>query len=383
VSDVVGLYRRFGVKLPPLSDGWATTRCFAGGHRDRHPSARVHLRSGGFRCFTCGARGGVLDALQLLGVYDRDEARRLAVEHYILDPPRRPIPPRSPPPPPPVNTAVNSEPAPARAAPDLGEHIDYDTLPDGPTVTLDRAWEYHDRNGEIVGRVRRQDIAGGHKRIWQERPDGDSWAPGLNGAHLPLYRLPLVLERAAAADQILIVEGEKAVDALDRIGWFATTNAGGAGKWRDEHTAALTGATALVLCDCDAPGRLHAYHVTLDLASAGIQTLIPYDPAPLRRDGYDVVDQLGEVAVTLRAVTPDITDATLRAELHHYLRRLLTLQLLATAEALQRWHEHAVYLTDPAGRAYIHCPRCNEERVHRVSHGIAFCRCGTHQPVPA
>src|SRR5262245_41445047 len=87
---------RFGVRLPELSDGWASTRCFSGRHRDRHPSARVHLRSGGFRCFACDAAGGVLDALELLGVHDRGEARRIAVEYGILAPsqprPRRPGP---------------------------------------------------------------------------------------------------------------------------------------------------------------------------------------------------------------------------------------------------------------------------------------------------
>src|SRR5262245_57685060 len=91
------MYRRYGVTLRPAPDtsDWATVRCFSGRHDDRHPSARVHLRSGGFRCFTCGAYGGALAALELLGVRDATERVRVAVDYGILD---RPIRPRARPP---------------------------------------------------------------------------------------------------------------------------------------------------------------------------------------------------------------------------------------------------------------------------------------------
>jgi hypothetical protein len=370
VADVTGLYRRFGVRLPSLSDGWATARCFTGTHQDRHPSARVHLSSGGFRCFTCGAKGGVLDALQLLGVRDRREAKQLAVDYGILDPPKTKKQTPPPAPPPPVTPPQ----------PEI-ERVDYDRLTTNKVVH-DRAWVYTDQHGTPVGRVHRLDHTDGEKRIWQERPDNNNWAAGLNGAHLPLYRLPEVLERAHRNERVLIVEGEKAVDALDRLGFFATTNAGGAGKWRPEHTLALTGATILVICDCDQPGRHHAYNITQELLDANIHALTPFDPAPLRHDGYDIVDHLAGVAETVRVVTPGITDTTVRDELHHHLRRLLSHQLRATAETLRRWHEHNTYLADPTGRVHTRCPSCGQERLHRVSHGLAFCPCGAHQPAP-
>jgi len=372
MGDVTGLYRRFGVRLPPLSDGWASTRCFAGQHHDRHPSARVHLRSGGFKCFACGTKGGVLDALQLLGVYDRDEARQIAIDYGILDPPKRPrpkpIPPPTPPPPPPL-------PEPAE---EIGAQIDWDHLADNPVIQ-DRAWIYTNKNGDPVGRVRRLDLADGQKRIWQERPDGENWTTGLDGMQLPVYQLPKVLEHAKQGRRILIVEGEKAVDALARIGVFATTNAGGAGKWREHHSRPFTGATVLTVCDCDQPGRHHAYDISIQLLEAGVHVLQPLDPSPLDHDGYDIVDYLAAVADTVRAVTPTTTDTELRASLHYHLRKLLDQQLTATAQTVERWHEHTEYLARPHGLAYLHCERCNEPRVHRVTHGIAFCRCGAHQ----
>lgn len=368
MSDVAGLYRRFGVRLPPLGDGWASTRCFAGGHRDRHPSARVHLRTGGFRCFACGARGGVLDALQLLGVHDRDQARQLAIDHWILDPPKRPKQPRPPTPPP----------EPAKQVEQV-ERVDWDNLDPGATVVHDRTWTYVDEHGTPVGRVRRLDLDDGQKRIWQERPTAAGWATGLDGARLPLYQLPNVLDHAHRGEVVLVVEGEKAVDALERLGVFATTNAAGAGKWQPEHTAALAGATVVPVCDCDQPGRQHAHQVAVDLVHAGIRTLMPYDPAPLRRDGYDIVDQLAEQADTIRAT---VGDTNLRVRLRGLLTRALRALTPATLDTLDRWHEHADYLTNPEHRTYIHCDRCGQERVHHVTHGIAYCRCGAHQQAP-
>src|SRR5436190_10006144 len=94
MPDVADMYAAAGVRLRATGEGdWVSTRCFAGTHDDRHPSARVHLGSGGFRCFTCGARGGALAALELLGV-DQRRAIELAVDYGVLDALSRPLAPR-------------------------------------------------------------------------------------------------------------------------------------------------------------------------------------------------------------------------------------------------------------------------------------------------
>lgn len=375
MPDVVGLYGRFGVRLPasPFENAWVSVRCFTGTHPDRHPSARVHLRSGGFKCFTCGAKGGVLDALAYLGVWDRDEARRLAVDHLILDPPQarkrsRPAP-------------FGVRPLPAPPDPAAAGRVDYDHL--DRSIVRDRAWTYLDAAGEPVGRVHRLDHADGSKKIWQERWTGSDWQAGMAGQHLPLYRLPDVLSRASRGHRILVVEGEKVVDALDRIGIFATTNPGGAGKWRDEHTLALEGAQVLVIADCDLVGRLHAIKVTQDLYLHQIRVLVPFDPDPGRDDGYDIVDDLAAVANTIRAVTPELTPEQVRARLHDHVHGLLNGQLPVDAPSLQRRYEYAIYTANPAGHAYLHCDRCDSRRVHTVKAGIAYCPCGHHQPAPS
>lgn len=382
--DVRGMYAHYGVRLPRLGEGWVSVRCFSGRHADRHPSARVHLRSGGFRCFTCHIRGGALDALDLLGVGDRNEAAKIAVEYGILEPAqakRRHCVVAS--------VAAGARPAApvaketARSAVELGGRIDYAALPSGPAVVLDRAWTYVDARGVPLGRVRRLDLKDGEKRIWAERPEGDGWKPGLAGVALPLYRLPDVLARARHGERVLLVEGEKAVDALDRLGLFATTNPGGAGKWREQHSEALAGATALAIADCDLPGRLHALDVSLDLDAHGVHVLEPYDVDPLVQNGFDVVDQLAGVAETVRAVTPELSEVELRERLRAYLERELDRQLPADPTRLARRRERVRFEAEGGvEKALLRCERCADERVHRLAAGLAFCPCGHHCEAP-
>src|SRR5262249_38588906 len=75
-----------------------------------------------------------------------------------------------------------------------------------------------------------------------------------------LYRLPDLL--AADPEHVVyIVEGEKDVEALVALGCVATTNPGGAKKWRTEYGAVLRGRTVVVLPDNDEDGRQHAAEV--------------------------------------------------------------------------------------------------------------------------
>ncbi len=87
---------------------------------------------------------------------------------------------------------------------------------------------------------------------------GISWEYNIKGISRVLYRLPKV----AAADRVLIVEGEKDVGDLEKLGFVATCNPGGActhaGKWLKNYTEALEGKRVVVLPDNDPPGQQHA-----------------------------------------------------------------------------------------------------------------------------
>jgi hypothetical protein len=53
----------------------------------------------------------------------------------------------------------------------------------------------------------------------------------VKGVRLVPYRLPAVLTAA----RVFVVEGEKDVQSIEKLGLVATCNAGGAGKWRDDY----------------------------------------------------------------------------------------------------------------------------------------------------
>ena len=97
---------------------------------------------------------------------------------------------------------------------------------------------------------RRPSQTAGHKPRW-----------GLDGLKPSLYRLPSLIE----ARQVLIVEGEKAVDRLIAEGFVATCPPYGASAWRpsDAETLWRVGACELVIiADNDDAGRKHAHRIT-------------------------------------------------------------------------------------------------------------------------
>ena len=110
------------------------------------------------------------------------------------------------------------------------------------------------------------------KAFRQRRPDGaGGYIWNLKGVRRVLYRLPRVLEAVRAGACVYTVEGEKDVETLERLGLAATCSPGGAGKWRDEYSEQLAGATLVAIVpDNDEPGRDHARRVAESLGRHGV-----------------------------------------------------------------------------------------------------------------
>jgi len=101
------------------------------------------------------------------------------------------------------------------------------------------------------------------------RPDPAArtgWRWNMQNTPRVLYRLPEVL-RAADADVVWIVEGERDADRLASSGEVATTSCGGSGSWKPEYgyREALAGKDCLVVADKDAKGWDHAQQVLADV----------------------------------------------------------------------------------------------------------------------
>jgi 5S rRNA maturation endonuclease (ribonuclease M5) len=105
------------------------------------------------------------------------------------------------------------------------------------------------------------------KTYRQRKPDGNGgWTWSTKGIQQVPYRLPELIADIEDGATIFIVEGEKKVDLLRANGIPATCNAGGAGKWRAEHSELLRGVGVVILPDNDRPGRKHAEVVSAALS---------------------------------------------------------------------------------------------------------------------
>lgn len=87
----------------------------------------------------------------------------------------------------------------------------------------------------------------------RHRGQDGKWIWTMDGVTRVLYRLPEVLK----AETVWIVEGEKDADSLNRLGFTATCNVGGAGKWLDSYTDSLQGKDVVLCGDNDEPGQKH------------------------------------------------------------------------------------------------------------------------------
>ena len=140
------------------------------------------------------------------------------------------------------------------------------------------------------------------KKFLQRKPDGSGgWIWKLEGTRRVPYRLPQILA-AVAGRRVIICEGEKDVQTLERLGFVATTNAGGAGKWLPEFAGYFRGAHVVVIPDNDESGRDHARAVkaSLDPVAASVR-IVDLPGLPAKGDVTDWVNA-GGTAESLKAL---------------------------------------------------------------------------------
>lgn len=136
--------------------------------------------------------------------------------------------------------------------------------------TITACYVYADAAGREVMRVYRTDA----KSFPTIHAEGNSWYWGDGGHTAMLYNLPEVAKAVAKKRPVCLVEGEKDVETLRTLGYVATTNKGGAGKWGDEGTEALRGAQVYIIPDLDEPGWKHARLVAKALKDAAAEVRI-------------------------------------------------------------------------------------------------------------
>jgi hypothetical protein len=168
---------------------------------------------------------------------------------------------------------------------------------------IDAVYDYRDERGAL----RYQVVRFVPKGFAQRRPDGTGgYVWNLDQVQRVLYALP-ELTAADAHSIVFICEGEKDADLLRSLGLIATTNVGGAGKWRPEYSASLRGRQIVVLPDNDRAGADHARQVAESLAGiAASVKILTLPDLPTKGDVSDWFSLSGTVdrLVALAEATP-------------------------------------------------------------------------------
>jgi hypothetical protein len=164
-------------------------------------------------------------------------------------------------------------------------------------------YDYLDERGELLYQVCRKEPKGFVQRQLLEQ---GGWKYSLEGVRRIPYRLPELLAADTSAT-VFICEGERDVDALREFGLVATTNAGGAGKWKEEYNEHLSGRTIVILPDNDKPGQEHAEGVARSLR--GIAASLKVVNLPGLPEKGDVSDWLkaGGTVEKLKQMASEVT----------------------------------------------------------------------------
>jgi AAA domain-containing protein len=153
-------------------------------------------------------------------------------------------------------------------------------------------YDYPDEVGVLLFQVVRFEP----KDFRQRKPDKqkpDEWAWTVKGVRQVPYRLPDLLEHIEQV--VFIAEGEKCCEDLWKLGVPATTNAGGAGKWRPELCEFFRNADVVIIPDYD-PQKRNPKTNELMFHDDGRPILPGQDHA------QDVAAQLAPVAARVRVL---------------------------------------------------------------------------------
>lgn len=150
--------------------------------------------------------------------------------------------------------------------------------------TIIATFDYVDAGGTMLFQV----VRSWPKDFTQRRPNGNGgWIWNTKGVPRVLYRLPQVLLAVKKNRTIYVVEGERDVHSIERVGGVATCNPMGAGAWRPEYSKSLRDADVLIVTDRDDSGIKHAQQVEQALRNVAASVSI-LEPVV----GKDVTDHL-------------------------------------------------------------------------------------------
>lgn len=136
----------------------------------------------------------------------------------------------------------------------------------------------------------------GSKTARWERYEGNTLVKNLNGLQMPLYHIYNLTDNTKP---VFIVEGEKDVETMEKLGYIATTSPNGAGsKWKESYTEYIKNFDVIILADNDEVGLKYATNIAENIIQAARSVkLVPsqalYAPLKSKGDISDIVDCIG------------------------------------------------------------------------------------------
>lgn len=215
-------------------------------HGEENPSCSINVETGRFNCFGCSEKGSIFDfymkkhgvdfstALsdlrKIAGTNDQPKRRRRrqAVQQFF-----DPV--------------------------DIGSirHYELGKPDDIYTYTCEQGARHY------LYVCRFNHDGDGHEKTFRQcRPDGKG---GVVWSVTGIKLVPYGLLELAKSKYCFLVEGEKDVESLKRIGLVASCNPMGAGKWQDEFNKHFKGKKVAILPDNDEQGHSHALKVAMSL----------------------------------------------------------------------------------------------------------------------
>lgn len=241
-NPLIPFLERRGIKLRGNGDKRSGTQCAALSHKKDHWCVTVDGRMELWHCNDCGQGGTVIDWIMI-------EGNKTVKE-------------------------VMSE----LAAPLNGQENNKDraVLP-----KIVATYDYTNEQSELVYQVVRMEPKSFRQR--QKMASGE-WQWNMEGITRILYRLPEVL----LAQVVVCCEGEKDVEAVRTLGWTATCNVSGAGKWIPAYSDTLKGKDVIIIPDNDQVGQKHASDILASLTDKASSVKVVPMPSPYK-DASDFI----------------------------------------------------------------------------------------------
>lgn len=155
-------------------------------------------------------------------------------------------------------------------------------------TSLVATYPYVNEDGEVTYEVLRFEP----KTFRQRRVANGKTTWGLGDTEPLPYKLPDIISNPDKP--VLVVEGEKDADALTHLGFVATCNSGGAGKWAESLNRYFTGRDIIILPDNDQAGEKHVKTILGNLQGIARRIKVVRLPVEDKGDVSDWLHQGGD-----------------------------------------------------------------------------------------